>query len=184
MTIRSTLHSTWCFNYPAEIIHRLISLIHISLIGVFFFFYSWNTLFLVFFVAEFWLCHFYNAFRWLAYRFVPCSVPATISCFSRCDIVISNKIKLLGMQNRFLSILPWKGHLSVYLNALMRGRIILLVRFEVLKDVTMKINVYRVMTPWNGEEAGIPGFPRNLLHPCLYIYQFTTFQRNVARLLP
>ena len=52
----------------------------------------------------------------------------------------------------------------------MRGRIILLVRFEVLKDVTMKINVYRVMTPWNGEEAGIPVFPRNLITTSVFIY--------------
>jgi hypothetical protein len=34
---RSTLHSPWCFNYPTEVIHRLISLIHIFSISTYFF---------------------------------------------------------------------------------------------------------------------------------------------------
>ena len=106
---RSTLHSPLCFNYPAEIIHRLITLIHISSMSTYF-----SLLLLNYTIPCPLRCSVLAppvpppSIAWLtdSYPFLSLQL---YHIFRRCEETKSHKIQLFGMQNRFLSILPWKG---------------------------------------------------------------------------
>ena len=125
---RSTLHSLWFFNYPAEIIHYQPNS-HFLDKYLFFYFtlelhYSWFSSLQCFGSAT------STAFRWLAYRFVSFSVPTTVPYFSRCEETNLTKFNFSGCRIGFF--LFFRGKEDPYLPyALTSGRSMLLVIFEV-----------------------------------------------------
>jgi len=149
---RFTLHSPWCFNYLAEIIHRLISLIHISSISTYF-----SLLLFNYTIPCSLRCSVLAppilppSFGWLAdsYPFLSLQLYHVFRAVKK-----SNLTKFNFKGCRIGSFLFFRGKEHPYLPyALMSGRCMLLVRFEVLKEVTMKITVCCVMTPCNGKET-------------------------------
>jgi len=149
---RSTLHSPWCFNYPADIIHRLISPIHISSISTYF-----SLLLLNYTIPCPLRCSVLAppvpppSIGWLtdSYTFLSLQLYHVFRAVKKLNLT---KFNFSGCRIGFF--LFFRGKEYPYLPyALMSGRSMLPVRYEVLREVTMKITVYCVMTPCNGEET-------------------------------